>query len=106
MKTNFYGAGLYNCSPFFSKPVMTFCPLSLTSHVANASAISAFGAFSPTRRCAGFSSGSSASSVAALYMVILLATSAGRDRNVPLSVRVYSSSKIAAVSAWIGNAIY
>jgi len=31
---------------------------------------------------------------------------AGSESNVPRSVRVYSSSRMAAVSAWIGKAMY
>jgi hypothetical protein len=39
-------------------------------------------------------------------MVVWLVRLDGSERNVPRSVSVYSSSRIAAVSAWSGKAIY
>jgi hypothetical protein len=39
-----YGAGAYNCSPFFLKPLTTLWPAGLTIHSANAFAVLGFGA--------------------------------------------------------------
>jgi hypothetical protein len=69
-------------------------------------AVSGFGALAPISRWAGFSSGSSSSSVAALKMVVSLVRLAGSERNVPRSVSVYSSRRMAADSAWMGKAMY